>query len=318
MLAWSVAAVCATTLTAHAQDAWPAKPIKIVVPFAAGGSTDAMGRLLATELSAELGQPVVVENKAGANGNIGSDSVAKSPADGYTLLLSGIGSNAINYTLYKAVPYSDAAFKHITLLAKGPAVLVVNDAFPAKTLQEFVQEVKKHPQKYAHASAGSGSSGHVTMELIKQKLGLEMVHIPYKGNGPAITDVIAGQVPVTMLNNDVALPHAKAGKVRVLAVTSKQRNPAYPNVPTFAETGVADLDVVSWFGLSAPANTPQPVIDKLSAATQKALQKPKIRNHLESAGFVIAGGSSDAFAQFVKAEIAQWKEVVQRSGATAE
>lgn len=320
---WLSTAICGIAFVlpaVHAQssDSWPSKPVRIIVPFAAGGSTDAVGRMLAVELGKELGQPVIVENKGGANGNIGSDSAAKSAPDGYTLLLSGIGSNAINYSMYRRIPYSDASFSHIALLAKGPAVLVVNDAFPARNLQEFVREVKAHPEKYAYASAGSGSSGHVTMELLQQALGLEMVHIPYKGNGPAISDVIAGQVPMVMLNNDVALPQVKAGKVRALAVTSKTRNPAYPDVPTVSETGVADIDVVSWFGLSAPARTPAPVIQRLSEATNRALQAPKLREHLESVGFVVGGGNSAEFSRFVANEISQWKAVVERSGATAD
>lgn len=313
-------ATCALTAVppAYAQSDWPARPVKIVVPFPAGGSTDAVGRLLANELGKQLGQPVIVDNKGGANGNIGSDNVAKAPADGYTLLLSGIGSNAINYTLYRRMAYSNASFTHIALLATGPGVLVVNPAFPAQTFQDFVRIVRAEPGKYSYASAGSGSSGHLAMELLKQTLGLDIVHVPYKGGAPAITDVIAGQVPAMVLNNDVLLPHVRSGKLRALGVASPARNAAYPGVPTIAESGVPGFEAVSWFGLSAPAGTPAPIIERLSAATRQALQTPAMRHYLESTGFVVAGGTSAEFSRFVQAEITKWKTVVERSGASAD
>lgn len=318
-LVLAAAAVCAlATPWAMAQDKWPARPIKIIVPFPPGGSTDAIGRLLATELGKDLGQPVIVDNKGGANGNIGADNVAKSPADGYTLLLSGIGSNAINYAMYPSIAYSDAAFSHVALLATGPGILVVNQNFPAKSLQDLIRLSKENPGKYANASAGNGSSGHLAMELLKQSQGLTITHVPYKGNGPAITDVIGGQVPMMVLNNDVALPQVQGGKFRALAVTSKQRNPAYPGVPTVAESGVADFDVVSWFGLSAPAGTPPAIVARLAAASHKAMNAPKVRQYLEASGFVVGSGSSADFSRFVGAEVTRWKAVVQSSGASVD
>lgn len=306
-------AFCAATL-AHAQ-AFPAKSIKIVVPFPPGGSTDNVGRLLAAELTKSFGQPVIIENKGGANGNIGSDMVAKSPPDGYTLLLSGVGSNAINYSLYKSMPFADKDFAHVSLLATGPNVLVANPAFPAKTVAEFVALAKASPGKYAHASSGSGSSGHLAFKMLEMAAGISLVHIPYKGGGPAIMDVIGGQVPILFINQDNALPHVQAGKLHALAVASTERNPVYPNVPTVAESGFPGFSAVSWFGLSAPAGTPKDVIQKLNEATVKAMNVPEIRNRLQSVGFVVVANSPQQFSEFVASEIAKWSKAAKASGA---
>src|SRR5690625_2949410 len=242
--------------TAQAAKAYPEKTIKIVVPFPPGGSTDTIGRLLAAELGELLTQSVVVENRGGANGMIGSDYVARSKPDGYTLLLSGIGSNAINYSIYPNISYQDDDFQHIALLATGPNVIAVNPSFPAQDVEGFIKVIKENSGKYSYASAGVGSSGNLSMELFKQKIGLDLVHVPYQGNGPAITDTIAGEVPVIVLNNDAALPHVKSGGLRALAVTSGERNPAFEGVPALREIGLDELDVSSWFGLSAPKDTP--------------------------------------------------------------
>ncbi|MCW5321962.1 tripartite tricarboxylate transporter substrate binding protein [Verminephrobacter aporrectodeae subsp. tuberculatae] len=297
---------------------WPARPIKLMVPFPPGGSTDTIGRLLAGELGQSLGQSVVVENKAGANGGIGTDQVAKLPADGYSLLLSGIGSNATNYSLQRNTPYKDAAFRHVALLATGPSVLVVNPQFAARTVADLVRMAKERPGAYAHASAGNGSSGHLALELFKQTHGLQITHVPYKGNAQAITDVMAGQVPIMALNNDTALAYVRAGRLRALAVTSLARNPAFPQVPTMAESGIPGFDVVSWFGLSVPAGTPDAVISRLADATAQALQAPKLRQYLEGTGFVVASGTPGQFSDFVSAEIAKWQAVIQRAGITAD
>jgi tripartite-type tricarboxylate transporter receptor subunit TctC len=294
---------------------YPTKPVKIVVPFPPGGSTDNVGRLLAAELTKTFGQPVIIENKGGANGNIGSDMVAKSPADGYTLLLSGVGSNAINYSLYKTMPFADKDFAHISLLATGPNVLVANPEFPAKTVAEFVALAKANPGKYSHASSGNGSSGHLAFKALEIAAGISLVHIPYKGGGPAITDVIGGQVPILFINQDNALPHVQAGKLRVLAVASLERNPAYPNVPTIAESGFPGFSAVSWFGLSAPAGTPKDIVQKLNDATVKAMNTPEIRNRLQAVGFVVVANSPQQFTEFVAKEIAQWSNAAKASGA---
>ena len=306
-------ATVAAPLT-HAQP-YPAKPVKIVVPFPPGGSTDNVGRLLAAELTKTFGQPVIVENKGGANGNIGADMVAKSPADGYTLLLSGVGSNAINYSLYKSMPFADKDFSHVSLLATGPNVLVANPDFPPKNMTEFVALAKANPGKFSHASSGSGSSGHLAFKMLEIASGISLVHIPYKGGGPAITDVIGGQVPILFINQDNALPHVQAGKLRALAVASAERNPAYPGVPTVAESGFPGFSAVSWFGLSAPAGTPKEIIQKLHEATVKAMNVPEIRNRLQSVGFVVVANSPQQFGEFVATEIAQWSKAAKASGA---
>jgi len=306
-------AACAPLL-AQAQD-WPSKPIHLVVPFPAGGSTDAVGRLIGAELAKALGQSVIIENKGGANGNIGSDMVAKAAPDGYTLLLSGVGSNAINYSLYESMPYTDKDYAHISLLATGPNVLVANPEFPAHTFADFIKLAKQNPGKYTHASSGNGSSGHLAMEMLKQAAGIELVHVPYKGGAAAITDTIGGQVSVLFLNQDNVLPHVRSGKLRALAVASTKRNPAYPDVPTIAESGYPGFAAESWFGLSAPAGTPPAVIERLHQATVKALAVPQVREKLESVGFVVIGNDPRAFSRFVSAEIDKWGKAAKASGA---
>lgn len=317
-LARSLLAAGAIALTAplYAADPWPAKPIKLVVPFPTGGSTDAIGRLLAADLTKQFGQTVIVENKGGANGNIGSDAVAKAAPDGYTLLVSGVGSNAVNYSVYSKMPFADKDFAHVTLLATGPNVLAVHPDFPAKNVAELIALAKANPGKYSHASSGSGSSGHLAMEMLKQAANIQMTHVPYKGGGPAITDVIGGQVPMLFINQDNALPQVKAGKLRALAVTSLARNPAYPDTPTIAESGFSGFSAVSWFGLSAPAGTPKEVVAKLQEASVKALASPEIRERLQSQGFVVVGNTPDQFSAFVRDEIAKWGKAAKASGAT--
>ncbi|MGS1108505.1 Bug family tripartite tricarboxylate transporter substrate binding protein [Achromobacter anxifer] len=295
--------------------AWPAKQIKLVVPFPAGGSTDSVGRLLAAELSKELGQTVVVENKGGANGNIGSDMVAKAEPDGYTLLLSGVGSNAISYAVYQSMPYRNSDFAHVSLLATGPNVLVANNDFPGKTFADFIKLVRENPGKYTHASSGSGSSGHLAMEMLEQDAKIDLVHVPYKGGAAAITDMIGGRVQVMFLNQDTLLPQVTSGKLRALAVASAKRNPAYPDTPTVAESGYPGFSAESWFGLSAPAKTPPAVIQRLNQATVKALSSPDIRQKLESVGFVVVADDPKSFSAFVDNEIAKWGKAAKASGA---
>ncbi len=294
---------------------WPSKPLRLVVPFPAGGSTDAVGRLLAVELARDLGQNVIVENKGGANGNIGSDAVAKAEPDGYTLLLSGVGSNAINYALYQSMPYRNSDFAHVSLLATGPNVLVANPEFPAHTLEEFIKLARAEPGKYTHASSGSGSSGHLAMEMLKQAAGIELVHIPYKGGAAAITDTIGGRVSVLFLNQDNLLPQVRAGKLRALAVASEKRNPAYPDTPTVAEAGFPGFAAESWFGLSVPAKTPPAVVQRLYQATEKAMASPELRQKLENVGFVVVGSDPKAFSAFVTDEITKWGAAAKASGA---
>ncbi len=314
--ALAVAALGATLLSPAAQAAgWPDRPLRLVVPFPPGGSTDAVGRLVAAELAKDLKQTVIVENKGGANGNIGSDYVAKAAPDGYTLLLSGVGSNAINYALYQTMPYKDSDFAHISLLATGPNVLVSNPEFPAKTFKEFIALAKANPGKYTHASSGNGSSGHLAMEMLKQAAGIDLVHIPYKGGAAAITDTLGGRVSVLFLNQDNVLSQVQAGKLRALAVASEKRNPAYPDIPTIAESGYPGFAAESWFGLSAPAQTPPQVVERLHQATVKAMANAELRQKLEKVGFVVVGDNPREFSAFVSAEIQKWGKAAKDSGA---
>lgn len=298
-----------------AADDWPSKPVRLIVPFPPGGSTDMVGRLLGNLLAERLGQSVVIENRGGASGTIGSNIAAKAAPDGYTLVLSGVGSHAIGYSLYPEMGYTDDDVAHISLLATGPNVLVVNPAFEAETFEDFLRVVKENPGKFVYASSGSGSSGHLSMELMKQMGDLDIVHAPYKGGAAATTAVMGDQVSALVLNQDNVLPHVRAGKLRALAVTSAERNPVYPDVPTVAESGFPGYSANSFFGLSAPAGTPPAIIDRLHRETVAALQDPDLRQKLEQVGFVVVGNSPDEFSQFMKDEITKWRETVERSGA---
>ncbi|OZI31469.1 hypothetical protein CAL29_26590 [Bordetella genomosp. 10] len=310
--------LCASLLglanSAAAQDDYPSHAVKIIVPFPAGGTSDLMGRLIAEVLGRQLKQPFVVENKGGAGGAIGSDQVARSAPDGYTLLLSGIGSNAIIHAFKPAPPYdSNKDFVHISQLAAGPNVLVVNPSFPAKTFKEFIAWVKAHPGKFDYGQVNA-SSGHLTTEYLKQVAGLDMVGIPYKGGAPALTDVLSGQINGMFTNQDAALPHVKSGNLRALAVTSAERNPLYPDVPTVAESGYPGFTAVSWTGLSAPKGTPDAVVKKLETAMVRGFADPAAKAKLEATGFVVVAQGSVPYTKFVQSEIARWEDVVRKSG----
>lgn len=295
-----------------AQSDYPNRPVKIIVPFPAGGTSDIMGRLIAEELGKQLKQPFIVDNKSGAGGAIGSDFVAKAPPDGYTLLLSGIGSNAVIHGFASPKPSYDSMkdFVHISQLAAGPNVLVVNPSFPAKTFKEFVAYVKAHPGKVDYGQV-TASSGHLTTEYLKQVAGLDMVGISYKGGAPALADVLAGQIPLMFTNQDAVLPHVKAGKLRALVVTSPQRNPLFPDVPTAAESGYPGFAAVSWTGLSAPKGTPKAIVDKLEAAMVKGFNEPAARAKLEANGFVVSATGSASYTKFMQDEITRWSKVIQ-------
>jgi tripartite-type tricarboxylate transporter receptor subunit TctC len=304
----------ALPLAAHAQADYPSRPVKIVVPFPAGGTSDIMGRLIAESLGKQLKQPFVVDNKGGAGGAIGTDQVAKAPADGYTLLLSGIGSNAIIHGFTPKPAYdSTRDFIHVSQLAAGPNVLVVNPEFPAKTFKEFIAWVKANPGKFSYGQVNA-SSGHLTTEYLKQVAGLDMVGIPYKGGAPALNDVLANQIPGMFTNQDAVLPFVTSGKVRALVVTSAERNPLYPDVPTVAESGYPGFTAVSWTGLSAPKGTPKPIVDKLEAAMSAAFADPAVRAKLQANGFVVVVSKSADYTKFVQDEVARWSKVVQSAG----
>lgn len=319
------AAATLLALPSTAQDTWPNKPVKIISPFPAGGTSDVMARMLAEALSRELGQQFVVDNIGGAGGTIGTLRATKMPADGYTIMQTGVGQNAVAHGLDPKLAYDSMKdFVHLAQVHSGPNVLVVNAAQPFKTFAELVEFVRKNPGKlnygFTHAA-----SGHMAMELLKQRAsecpkgvkecnGFFMVGIPYRGGGPMMQDLLGGQIPLMFINQDVALPHIKAGKLRALAVSSLQRNPLYPDVPTIAESGFANFQALSWSGLSALKGTPQPIVDKLEATLRKVMTSPEIKQRLESVGFVVPAPGAKPYADFVKSEIDLWTKVIKTAG----
>ncbi|MBL0123249.1 MAG: tripartite tricarboxylate transporter substrate binding protein [Betaproteobacteria bacterium] len=305
-------------LQANAQGAgsYPNKSIKIVVPFPPGGATDILARAIGFELQKAWGQTVVIENKPGAGGNTGADLVAKSPADGYTLIMATVGTHAINMSLYAKMPYDAVKdFEPVVLVAGVPNLLVVHPSVNAKTVRELTALAKSQPGKLNVASSGNGTSIHLSAELYKQMAGVDILHVPYKGSAPAVADLLGGQVQMMFDNMPVSLPHVKAGKLRALAVTSMTRSAALPDVPTMDEEGLKGFDATSWFGLLAPAGTPKDIVAKLNAASVKALASAEMRERLAAQGAEPMGNTPDQFAAFIKAEIDKWAKIVKASGA---
>jgi tripartite-type tricarboxylate transporter receptor subunit TctC len=303
--------------TAAAQSAFPSKPIRIVVGFPAGGPLDQHARLLTDKLQSILGQPITVDYKSGAGGIVGAQDVMKSPADGYTLMLANTGVLVINPALYSKLPYGTLKdFTPIARTAMQPLALLVNPQVPAHTLQDFVKYAKANPGKINYGSAGNGGSSHLVPEMFKSATGIFMVHIPYRGSAPAFTDLIAGQVQFMAESIPQAAQYHKQGKVRALAVTSRERNSAMPDVPTVIETKLAkDFDVVGFYGFMAPAGTPKPIVDKLSDAFKQVLALPEVRNRMITQGADPAFLGADDFAKFLAAELPKWATAVQASGA---
>lgn len=318
-IALAVAAFCAAQpALAQSAGAYPNKPIHIIVTFTSGGAPDILGRLIGERLSAAWGQPVIVENKPGAGGNIGSDYVAKSAPDGYNVVVGTVGTHSINGSLYQSMPFDMVKdFTPVTLLASTPNMLVINNNVPAKNLKEFIALGKKEG-KMTFASSGSGTSIHVSGELFKTMTAIDMQHIPYKGRASAIPDLLGGRVTMMFDNMPSSLPLVREGKLRALGVTSAKRSPAAPDIPTLAEAGLPGFEAVSWFALFAPANTPRPIVDKLQAEVSKILKSPEISKRLLDLGLEPAGGTSDELAAYQKSEIAKWSKVVKDSGAKVE
>jgi tripartite-type tricarboxylate transporter receptor subunit TctC len=307
--------VCLPLVAAAQAGGFPDKAIRIVVPFPPGGATDAAARLVAVKMSEHWGQPVVVDNRAGAGGNVGSDLVAKAPADGYTLVMGVTGSHAINTSLYSRMPYDPVAdFVAISQVAVVPNVLVVHPSVPAKNLAELVALAKKEPGKLNYASLGNGTAAHLGMEMLKAEAGVDITHVPYKGSAPAVSDLLAGQVQMMVDGLPPALPHVKAGKLRAIALTSLRRSPSLPDLPTIAES-YPGFYADAWSGLFAPKGTPQPVVDKLSAEVQRILRLPEVREKLAALGAEPVGSTQAEFAAHVKKEIDKWAKVVKTSGA---
>lgn len=296
-------------------DVYPTRPIRLVVGYSAGGATDQIARLMGQKLSEALGQPVVIENRPGAGASIASEVVAKAAPDGYTIFMSTI-ANTINTSLYPALPFDFARdFAPITLVATIPNVLVVNPGVPAKDLKEFIALAKSKPGEINFASSGSGSSIHLSGELFNLVAGVKLVHVPYKGSAPAMTDLLGGQVQSMFDNMPSALPHIKAGKLRALGLTSAVRSAAAPNIPTLAEAGLPGCEIISWFALSAPAKTPKEIIARLNLEATKALRLADVKEKLAAMGAEPAPGTPEALAALIKTETAKWAQVVKQSGA---
>lgn len=297
--------------SAAAQGNFPNRTITFVVPAAAGGTTDLAGRMAAQALGPAIGQSVVVDNKGGGNGAIAATFVKRSEPDGYTLLMQYSGYHVITPHITKAPQWEQKDFQPIGNIMSAPQIIVVRDSVPAKTLQELVAYAKAHPGKLNYASSGNGSLQHVTGAMLEQQAGIKMVHVPYKGTGPALQDLLGGQVDLTFGTAPPFMPHIQAGKLRVLAVTGKERLPSLPNVPTTAEAGFAGVNATSWFGLFAPAAVPKPVIDKLTADLKKVVEDPAFRKKAEEQGATADYQNPQQFGDRVKSDYANWAGVVK-------
>jgi tripartite-type tricarboxylate transporter receptor subunit TctC len=305
-------AACAATFGVQAAPAWPEKPVRIVVPFAAGGTSDILARLLADKLQVELKQTVLVENKAGAGGVIGADSVAKSAPDGYTFLLGTIASHAINPVLQPKMPYDAAKdFAPVILLGSISNVLLVGTEQPYKNVKELIAAAKAKPGDITFASAGQGSSQHMSGETFKLLTGAELTHVPYKGSAPAIQDVIGNQIPMSFETVTVALPFVQSGKVRALAVTSAKRSIAMPDVPTLQEAGVPGFDVASWQAFYAPAGTPPAIVKRMNAEVAKIIAMPEVKARMEGLGLQFNPNTPEQFATFGRGELVKWAKIVK-------
>lgn len=311
-------ALCLIALPALAQN-YPNKPIKFITPYPPGGTTDILARLMGPSLQASLGQPMVIESRAGAGGNVGTDFVAKAPPDGYTILSGASGPLSINVTLFKNLPYDPTKdLAPIIHVASVPLILVVHPSFPAKSLKEFLEVLRAKPDGYSFASAGNGTPQHLSAELFKTTTNTKMVHVPYKGSGPAVNDLIGGQVPIAFESMIAVLQYVKSGRLRALAVTGPKRSPLLPDVPTVAEAGVPGYESLAWYGVMAPGGTPKPIIDRLNGAMGKALDTPELKQRLLELGSDNVHGTPEQFGAFIKSEIAKWGKVVKESGATVD
>ena len=318
------AALLASFTAAHAQvasksaGAYPARPIRLIVPFAPGGSNDIMARLAGQKLSESLGTQVVVDNRAGGSGIIGTDIAAKAAPDGYTVLMMSL-TFAVNPSLYSKLPYdTEKDLAPVTLVASAPLMLVVHPSIPAKSVQEFIAYAKSNPGKLNFGSGGPGTTPHLAGEMLKMMAGVRMTHVPYKGGGPALTDLVGGQIQLMLENIPSTLPHAKSGRLRALAVSGLKRSPLVPDLPTLDEAGLKGYEIVGWNGLFVPAGTPRSVVTLLYRETAKALAQSDVKERLATMGAEPVGSSPEEFRAFVKAEIAKWAKVVKEAGLKVE
>jgi len=313
------AALAAATTTGHAQQEYPARAVTIVVPSAPGGTTDFTARLLGEHLSRELGQQFVVENAGGGSGNIGNTKVAKAAPDGYTLLLSYSGYHVGNPHLFKSPGWDPLkSFEPVALAIKAPHVILVKKGLPTPDLKSFIAHAKANPGKLNYASSGAGSIQHIGSEQLKQAAGIDMTHVPYRGAGPAMTDLVAGNVDLFITTPPSAVGHLQAGNVQALALAAKERHPIMPNVPTSAEAGLTGYELVAWFALYAPAGTPKAIIDKLAAATKRAVETPNFKERATGAGAHAAYMGPAELGQFTQSELTFWGEVIKKANITAE
>lgn len=319
-LSWAALAVTSAlgglALPSHAQSAkWPDKPVRLVVGYPAGGATDAIARLVATRLAEQLGQPITVDNRPGANSNLGAEYVAHAPADGYTLLVYSV-AQTINATLYPKLGYDPQKdFVPVGMIAKIPNILVVPAGSPVRTVADYVRVAKATPGGVTFASAGSGSSTHLSAEIFKTSAGVNLLHVPYRGSSPAITDLIGGQVQSMFDNAPSALPHIKTGRLRAVAITSAKRSPLLPDLPTVAESGFPGFEVHSWFGLAAPAATPRAIVDRLNAELGKVLASADLQQRLQDLAATLEAGTPEQMQALIASELKRWAVVVKSSGA---
>ena len=310
--------LCLAAASALAQP-YPLRPVKLVVPFPPGSTPDIVGRTLGAKLQEALGQPFVAENRTGAGGNIGTEAAAKAPADGYTLLIGINGPIATNKYLYKSLAFDpDKDLAPISLLATAPQMLVVAPALGVDSFRGFIAYARAHPGRVSYATVGSGSASHLTMELLKGEANIDLVHIPYRGFPPAVTDMLAGNIQAMFAIVPGVLPQVRAGKMKALAVTALTRSPLAPDVPSVAELGLPQLESLAWIGLLAPAATPREVLERLSMETMRQMQANDVRELLGKQGFDVVAGTPAAFQQWIRAESAKWARVIKASGATVD
>ncbi len=309
----SAVSVAAAT-PAHAASAYPTKPIRVIVAYTPAGTTDILARAVGQKMTEAWGQTVIVDNRPGANGNIGTEISANATPDGHTILMATAATHGINNTLYPTLKWDAVkSFAPISLVALVPNILVVNNALPVKSVKELITYGNANPGRLNHGSPGLGSTGHLSAELFKSSAGIKMTHVPYKGSAPTLADLVGGQIQVVIDNMPPYMPHVQSGKIRALAVTTAKRSPAAPNLMTMQEAGVAGYEAGSWFGLLAPAGVPKDIVQKLSVETRRILELPDVKERLSGQGAEPAGGTPEEFAAFIRSEQAKWRKVIQQA-----
>jgi tripartite-type tricarboxylate transporter receptor subunit TctC len=315
-LVWLLVAALAGPVIAQS---YPTKPIRLIVPFAPGGTSELVARTVGAEMSKGLGQQIVIENRPGGAGNIAMHEVARAEPDGYTLILGHVGSLAVNPYMFAKLPFDvDRDFVPVTLLVKVPSIFVVHESVAVKSLKEFIALAKKEPGKLFYGSAGNGSAGHLAFEYLKLVAGIDVAHVPYKGTGPNVIDLVAGRTHASAAGTPPFMPHVKSGKLRVIAVGTAQRLEVLPDVPTVAEQGFPGFETSQWYGLIAPAKTPEPIISRLSAEALKAAQSPIVKERFAVDSGLAIGSTPAEFAAFIKLEQGRWSEVVRKAGIKAD